>query len=85
VFGLFVLGGSKDAIDTILDISEVFTVLLLSDHDGNSAIEQPSGHRSDRHSHRKYCNGLVLIQQAFPRRGQGEFVATIRVDVYVLT
>lgn len=85
MFGLFVLEGFKDATDTILDIEEPFPDYLLSDHDGDRAVEKSSDHWSDRHSHRKCCNGFVLIQQAFPRRGQGEFVATTRVDVHMLT
>jgi hypothetical protein len=84
VFGLFVWGGFEDAIDTISSIGGVSPIKLLSYHDGDRAIEQFSVRRSDCHPDRKFCNGLVLVQQAFPRRGQGEFVATIRVDVHML-
>jgi hypothetical protein len=84
VFGLFVWVGSQDAINTILNIGGVSLIKLLSDHDGDRASEQSSGYRSDYHSDHKCCNGLVLVQQAFPRRGQGEFVAPIRVHVYML-
>jgi hypothetical protein len=84
VFGLFVWGRFEDAIDTILSIEGVSSIKLLSYHDGGRAVEQSSVRRSDCHPDRKCCNGLVLVQQAFPRRGQGEFVATTRVDVHLL-
>jgi hypothetical protein len=81
---LFVWGRSEDAIYTILSIGGVFTIKLLSYHDGDRVIEQSSVRRSDCHPGRELCNGFVLVQQAFSRRGQGEFVATIRVDVHLL-
>ena len=63
VFGLFVcLRGFKDAIDSILDIWTVFTVLLLSEHDGDRAVGSSCSNRSRSNSHRKCCNGPVLVQ-----------------------